>query len=331
MSSDILMRTHQRVRPRRRKMAQTKFLITGATGYTGGYTVRQLLEKNQAVRVLAHRSDERSEQLQKVGAEVVFGDFLDFDAVRAALNGVHRAHFCYPISPGLVQATAQFAQAAKEAGVEVIVNMSQKSARSDAKSEAARQHWLSERVFDWSGVPAVHLRPTLFAQWLLYLAPMIREGRMLAPFNTTGRHAPVAAEDQARLIVRILQHPTGHVGKTYPLFGPVELTHPEIAAIISRVIGKEVRYQQVPIEQFFEIVGNRSKGPAQNTAMAMYSDPGPLNGGSPKAFLMQHLREGAVDHSKGILAGTNNYIAEIGGRQPMTVEEFVNRNREAFV
>jgi methylmalonyl-CoA mutase cobalamin-binding subunit len=51
---------------------------------------------------------------------------------------VQRAYFCYPINPGLVQGTAQFAQAAKEAGVEV-VNMSQKSARSDAKSEAARQ------------------------------------------------------------------------------------------------------------------------------------------------------------------------------------------------
>jgi len=44
-------------------MAQTKFLITGATGSTGGYTVRRLLEKHQAVRVLAHRSDERSEHL----------------------------------------------------------------------------------------------------------------------------------------------------------------------------------------------------------------------------------------------------------------------------
>src|SRR6266851_439931 len=109
MSNAILMRTHRRVRPRRRKMIQTKFLITGATGSTGGYTVRQLLEKNQAVRVLAHRSDERSEQLQKVGAEIVFGDFLDFDAVRAALNEVQRAYFCYPISPGIVQATAQFA------------------------------------------------------------------------------------------------------------------------------------------------------------------------------------------------------------------------------
>jgi NAD(P)H dehydrogenase (quinone) len=101
-------------------MTQAKFLITGATGETGGYTVRQLLEKNYAVRVLAHRPDQRSEQLQKVGVEVVFGDFLDFDSVRAALNGVQRAYFCYPISPGIVQATAQFAQAAKESGVEVI-------------------------------------------------------------------------------------------------------------------------------------------------------------------------------------------------------------------
>src|SRR5260370_29127308 len=175
-----------------RKMTQTKFLITGATGATGGHAARQLLEKGQAVRVLAHRPDERSEQLQKIGAEVVFGDFLDFDLVRSALNGVQRAYFCYPINPGLVQATAQFAQAAKEAGVEVIVNMSMKSARSDATSKAARQHWLSERVFDWSGVPAVHLRPTPFAQWLLSLAPKIPQGRMLAPLTSTQRHRPGA-------------------------------------------------------------------------------------------------------------------------------------------
>jgi NAD(P)H dehydrogenase (quinone) len=312
-------------------MTQTKFLITGATGATGGYAVRQLLEKKHAVRVLAHRPDERSEQLQKAGAEVAFGDFLDFDSVRAALSGVQRAYFCYPISPGLVQATAQFAQAAKEASVEVVVNMSQISARGDSKSDAARQHWLSERVLDWSGVPTVHLRPTFFAEWLLYLAPMIRQGKIFAPFTTTGRHAPVAAEDQARVIVAILQNPTAKVGKTYPLFGPVELTLPEIAAIISRVIGKEVTYHQVPIEQFAEIYSGNPKKPAQNTAMAMYGDKGAVTGGSPKTFLMQHLHEVAIDHGNGIFAGTNNYIAEIGGRQPMTVEEFVSRNREAFV
>ena len=36
--------------------------------------------------------------------------------------------------------------------------------------------------------------PTFFAEWLLYLAPMIRQGKIFAPFTTTGRHAPVAAE-----------------------------------------------------------------------------------------------------------------------------------------
>src|SRR5262249_50587488 len=102
----------------------------------------------------------------------------------AALKNVDRAYFVYPIRPGLVQATAQFAQAAQEAGIEAIVNMSQVSARNDAKSHAARDHWLAEQVLDWSGLNVTHIRPTYFAEWLLYLAPMIRQGVMYAPFTT---------------------------------------------------------------------------------------------------------------------------------------------------
>ena len=115
-------------------MAGTRFLITGATGATGGAAATQLLGKGCNVRAFVHREDERSEALRKLGAEVVAGDLLDFDGVREALKGMDRAYFVYPIRPGLVQATAQFAQSAIEAGVEAIVNMSQASARSDAKS-----------------------------------------------------------------------------------------------------------------------------------------------------------------------------------------------------
>src|SRR5260221_1904728 len=210
-------------------MARQRFLITGATGDTGGHTVEQLLARGHQVRALAHRKDDRSKQLQKIGAEVVIGDFLDFDAMRTVLKGVRGAYFCYPIRPGILQATAYFSQAAKEAGVNCIVNMSQKSARQDAKSHAATDHWLAERVFDWSGVPVAHIRPTYFAEWLLYLAPMIRQGVMLAPFSATGRPAPIAAEDQARVIVGMLEKPTAHAGQIYPLFGPAEPTHPQIA------------------------------------------------------------------------------------------------------
>jgi len=228
-------------------MTENRFLVTGATGDTGGYTVEQLLERGHAVRALAHREDDRSKRLEKMGAEVVIGDFLKFNDVRAAMREVRGAYFCYPIRPGILQATAYFAQAAKEAGLECVVNMSQKPAREDAKSQAMCDHWLAERVFDWSGLTVAHLRPTLFAEWLLYLAPMIRAGLLHVPFGP-GRHAPIAAEDQARVIVGILEDSASHRGKIYALYGPVEFTHKEIAQVLSRVLGKDVRYKQVSFE-----------------------------------------------------------------------------------
>ena len=187
-------------------MIQGKVLVTGATGDTGRATVNELLARGHKVRALAHGQDDRSKKLQERGVEVVFGDLLDFGQVRAALSGVQRAYFVYPIRPGILQATAYFAQAAKEAGVDGIVNMSQKSAREDAKSHAATDHWLSERVFDWSGLAVAHIRPTYFAEWLLYLAPMIKAGLLHVPFGT-GKHAPIAAEDQGRVIAGILEDP----------------------------------------------------------------------------------------------------------------------------
>ena len=81
-------------------MSQGTVLVTGATGDTGGATVGQLLARGRHVRALAHRKDARSKRLQELGAEVVFGDFLDLDAIRAAAQGVQRAYFCYPIRPG---------------------------------------------------------------------------------------------------------------------------------------------------------------------------------------------------------------------------------------
>src|SRR5215471_10826124 len=133
-------------------MAHETILVPGATGDTGDYTAEQLLKKKYAVRALAHRQDARSRRLQELGAKVVLGDFLDFEGMRAAMQGIRGAYFCYPIRPGILQATAYFAQAAKEAGVECIVNMSQKSSRENATSHAAQDHWVSEQIFDWSGV-----------------------------------------------------------------------------------------------------------------------------------------------------------------------------------
>ena len=93
---------------------QKRFLITGATGSTGTSTIISLIKQDHAVRALVHRDDERLVKLRSAGAEVIVGDVLDLDNVRGALVGVDGAYFVYPIAPGLIEATAFFAQAAKE-------------------------------------------------------------------------------------------------------------------------------------------------------------------------------------------------------------------------
>ncbi|SDJ63977.1 NAD(P)H-binding [Bradyrhizobium sp. Rc2d] len=149
-------------------MGKPKFLLTGSTGDTGRNATHKLLEQGFDVRALIHKEDERSAKLSAAGAEIVVGDLLNLEEVRSALDGIAAAYFVFPIQPGLIEATVYFAQAAKEAGIGAVVNMSQISARRESESHAARDHWIAERVFDWSGVPVTHLRPTFFAEWLLY-------------------------------------------------------------------------------------------------------------------------------------------------------------------
>jgi uncharacterized protein YbjT (DUF2867 family) len=231
------------------------FLVTGSTGDTGAPTVKYLLEQGHRVKALVRREDERSQQLKNLGAELCIGNLLDLKSLRPAMEGVDGAYFCYPLSDGLVEAAALFAQAAKEQGVKHIVNMSHKQSRPDARSQATLNHWMSEQIFTWAGIPTTHLRVTFFAQWMLYIAPLIREGRYLTPFDADSRFAPIAASDIALIVANILLKPEGHGGQAYALHGPIEYSHEELAAVLSDTLGKPVRYEQVPVEDFVKLLG----------------------------------------------------------------------------
>jgi NAD(P)H dehydrogenase (quinone) len=290
-----------------------QYLISGATGATGSKTVQFLLEAGANVRAYVHRPDERSAALSALGAELVMGDLLDFEAVRRAMEGVKGAYFVYPIKPGILQATAYFAQAAKEAAVSAIVNMSQISARREAKSHAAQDHWISEQVLNWSGVPTTHLRPTLFAEWALYWTGQFKTGVLRLPFGT-GKHAPIAAEDQARVIAKILLNPGEHKGKVYPLYGEKEYTFAEIAAEIGKVIGKPLAYEQIGAWELKKLSENARTGRT-----------------TPSDTLWQHFEEIAKDHQDGVFAGTNDLVQTIGGKRPMGLPEFLQAHKTAIL
>jgi len=285
-------------------MANRKYLVTGATGATGSAVVKLLLDKKKEVRALVHSEDARAQSLRELGAEVVKGDLLDFESVRAGLEGIYSAYFVYPIVPGILQATSYFAQAAKEVELTAIVNMSQISARREAKSHAAQDHWLAERVFDWSGVPVTHLRPTFFAEWSLRWAASYESGTLSLPFGT-GRHAPIAAVDQARVIASILVSPDKHKGEIYRLYGEKEFSFAEITAEVSRVLGKQIDYEQTDVSTLRK---------SQRTQLG--------------EFFWQHVTEVARDHQNGLFAGTNDVIERIGGQAPLGLHDFLLAHKE---
>jgi len=292
-------------------MENSKILVTGATGAIGGNAVRALKDSGLDVRALVREDDARAAKLRALGAETVIGDLLDIDSVRAALQDVRAAYFVYPVRPQLLEATIYFAEAAKEAGVSAIVNTSQMTSRRDSKSHAAQNHWIGERVFDWCGVPVTHLRPTLFAEWLLYpfsLKSIVEKETLALPFGA-GRFAPIASEDTGRVVAAILKNPTAHASATYKLFGPVELDGNGIAAAMSEVLKRAIRYSPTEISDFQHIL-------AQIPRLTPY--------------FWQHVGAIAIDCPNGITAGTNNNVEELTGRRPMSVQEFVEKNWRSF-
>ena len=292
-------------------MNKADILVSGATGRTGGAAIDTLLEMGKRVRAYVRSDDERAAALRQRGVDIAVGDFTDIDHIRAAMEGIGSAYFLYPIAPGIIGAAAYFAQAAKEAGVMAIVNMSQISARRESTSHAAQDHWISERVFDWSGVATTHLRPTFFADWLVYphnAKEIWTKKKIEFPFEN-GRHAPISADDQGRVIGHILAKPAGHEGKIYTLHGPVEMNHSEIAAAMSDVLGAKIEYAPTSIEVFKQKLEQLYKFPP---------------------FFVQHLVEVAQNYREGIFAGTNHVVEKITGTRALSIPAFIEKYRSAF-
>ncbi|MEU9977772.1 NmrA family NAD(P)-binding protein [Streptomyces sp. NPDC051014] len=285
----------------------TTILITTAAGETGRPMVDHLLKEGFHVRAMVRTDDERAQSLRDKGADVVFGDLLNLRDVRAAMKGVQRAYFNYPVGEGLVEAAVMFAQAAREQDLEYVVNMSHIQSRPDARSKATQNHWLAEQVFNWSGVPTTHLRITFFTQWLLYISGLIRYGRYVMPFDADSRFAPITGHDIALTAAKLFTEPSAHAGQALTLTGPVEYSHEELAAEVSRILGRDLPFERVTVATFLELIG-------------IPDDIAKL----------KHFEAVTIDQQEGRLAGVTDTAPRITGRPLQTVEDFINEHRSLF-
>jgi uncharacterized protein YbjT (DUF2867 family) len=133
------------------------------------------------------------------------------------------------------------------------MTVSQMSLTKMTDSPQQRQHWLAEQVLNWSGLPVVHLRATVFLQNPFFVAwaaeSIARDGTIRLPFGT-GRTSPIDARDVAAVAAAILANPAAHIGKVYELTGPRSQDMQALAAEYADALGRTVTYVDVPFEEW---------------------------------------------------------------------------------
>jgi len=250
--------------------SRDKILVLGAAGHVGGVgrTVTELLlSRGFPVRAFVHREDNRSASLRDLGADVFIGDLTRPEDVTRAFEGCRRVYFGMGVSDEFLEAILTAAVVARNRGdIEVFVNISQMTvAQMDSThstdSSQQRQHWLSEQVLNWSGLPVVHVRPTVFMQHFFFTswaAESIKSNSTVRlPFHD-GKSSPVDARDVAEVAVAILTSPTQHIGRTYHLTGPNSFSMSQMAGEYSKALHKPISYVDVPYDLWFDEVQKRN-------------------------------------------------------------------------
>jgi NAD(P)H dehydrogenase (quinone) len=296
-------------------------LVTGAAGGVGGVgrtIVEMLRQRGLPVRALIHREDERAEALRAIGAEVVVGDLTRAEDMVRALAGCHRLYFGMSASAHYLEATVIAAAVARQHGdLEVFVNISQMTVSQMSLTEMTdspqqRQHWLAEQVLNWSDLPVVHLRPTVFLQnpfFLEWAAESIaRDGTIRLPFGT-GRTSPVDARDVAAVAAAILTNPILHLGKVYELTGPRSQDLHALAAEYSDALGRTIIYVDVPLEEWQDQELRSRKLPDH---------------------LFQHLLTMARLHAANRYDRLTHDLEAVTGRPATRVRDFVARHARLF-
>jgi uncharacterized protein YbjT (DUF2867 family) len=293
-------------------------LVTGAAGRVGavGRTVTELLLKQgRSVRAMVRTEDERAQALRGLGAEIVVGDLLDLDSMHRVIAGCDTMYFGMSVSDAYLAATVNTAAVAKHHGVKAFINMSQMTVSQMSITETTpspqhKLHWLAEQALNWSGLPVVHVRPTVFLEgFFLTLTPdSVRESNQIRlPFGE-GKTAPVAAEDVGRAVAALLANPQPHIGKIYNLTGPQSENMHFFAREYSKALDRTITFQDIPVEPWRDEL---------------------LKRGWP-VHLVNHLAAMADLHRAGRFDRMSDDVRILTGQRPVSVQEFVRKNATAF-
>ena len=218
-------------------------LVTTA-GKVGSQTVRLLRERDVPVRVLV-RDPAKAAALAEAGAEIAKGDLDVPAAIDDAMTGVSAVVL---VSPAVPAQELNVVASAARAGTGHVVKATSKAS---ADSPIARRRWQAEieAGLAASGIPHTLLRSNAYMQNVLALAPAIAKTSSFGSAAGKGRSGLVDARDVAAVAAEIAASPAAHVGQTYWLTGPGLISNYDVAAVLSKLLGRTITYRELTVEE----------------------------------------------------------------------------------
>jgi uncharacterized protein YbjT (DUF2867 family) len=234
------------------KRNRMNVLVTGATGKQGSHVARLLLKNGHSVHAFTRKSDSpAARELAKLGANIVTGDLSDRASVERGVEGVDAIFaMSTPFEAGMEAETKQgvtVADAAKAKG-KYLVYTSVGSANKNTGIPHFDSKWRVEQHIAKIGAEAAIIAPVYFMENLIAFGKQqLKEGMYATPLRPDRKLAQIALDDIASFAVLALENKERFIGKRIDLASD-DLTGGQVAEILTRVIGKPIKYFQVPIE-----------------------------------------------------------------------------------
>jgi uncharacterized protein YbjT (DUF2867 family) len=248
-------------------------LVVGATGKQGGAVLRHLRDRAFPVRALTRDpSKPAARELAGSGIEVVHGDMEDFDSIRRALEGVHGVFaMATPYEKGIeteVREGKALVDAAQRAAVSHFVYSSVASADRGTGIPHFDSKYEIEKHLRSTGLQYTIVRPVFFMENWEAMRPQIEQGVLAQPLRRDTRLQMIAVSDIGAFTTMAFEHPGKWRSREVDIAGD-ELSMEETAEVLGRVLGREVRYQQTPWDQF-----EKQSGPEATIMYRWFDDKG---------------------------------------------------------